>query len=266
MKIFIFVSMLVLCCVPVLAQEEYESLLSENKMWTTMIKPSVNPEEYGDLCYINEAKLVGDTVINGIHFMRKYERQCKQGEEMPTAWSATNEYLGQEGSKIYQYSSFSKNMILDMDLSLKVGDKIGYYDLLDTDCEVIFGIVAIAVSDTILDSSTDKVRRKCVYVQVEGIPSLNDVWIEGIGSMKKGIYGVWQTMAAGSFNQMMNCTDGDIVIYLSDTPQGETGIEETRASVSVVESPYYTLSGIRITKPQSGIYIQNGKKVIYNER
>ena len=263
MKRFIIVSMSLMCLVPALAQEEFESLLSESKVWTMMIKPSVNPEEYGDLCYIHETKLMGDTIINNIHFMRKYERQCKQGEEMPAAWSATNEYLGQDGSKIYMYSSWSKKTILDMDLSLKVGDKIGYYDLMDKDDDpdVLFYFVVTAVSDTIIGGSTDQKSRRCVYVQVKGIPSLTDVWIEGIGSMQKGITGVWLTMAAGGFEQMMKCTDGDAVLYQLDNSQGETGIEEVKDSVPSIDSPYYTLDGIRVTnQPKRGIYIHDGKK------
>lgn len=218
MKKIIMVSMSLLCCAPALAQEEFESLLSESKVWTMTTKPSLNPEEFGDLRYIEETKLVGDTIINGIHFMRKYNRRCKQGDEMPTKWSATNEYLGQEGSRIYQYSSRSKKMILDMDFALGVGDKVSYYF---DDEVVLFDFVVTAVSDTIIGNSTDKARRRCMYAQVEDCPSVTDVWIEGIGSMQYGISGVWKTMATGSFDQMIKCTDGNKCIFTANATVDE---------------------------------------------
>lgn len=218
MKKIIMVSMSLLCCALALAQEEFESLLSESKVWTMTTKPSLSPEEFGDLCYIEETKLVGDTIINGIHFMRKYNRRCKQGDEMPANWSATNEYLGQEGSRIYQYSSRSKKMIPDMDFALEVGDKVSYYF---DDEVVLFDFVVTAVSDTIIGNSTDKARRRCMYAQVEYCPSVTDVWIEGIGSMQYGISGVWKTMATGSFDQMIKCTDGNKCIFTANATVDE---------------------------------------------
>lgn len=262
MKRCIIVFMSLLCFIPALAQDEFESLLSESKVWTMMIKPTLNPNVYGDLRYIKEMKLVGDTVINGIHFMRKYERQCILGEEMPTAWSATNEYLGQDECKIYQYSNWTKNMILDMDLSLKIGDKVSYYNLLDIydDHEVLFDLVVTAVSDTILNSSTDQVRRRCMYVQVEDTPSITDVWIEGIGSMQNGISGVYLTLATGAFVNMTECIDGDTVLYQSEPL---LDIQDVRSYKSDGYSIIYDLLGRRLSeKPQKGLYIQNGKKRI----
>lgn len=261
MKKFIIFTMSMLCYVATMAQEGYESLLSESKVWTMMQKPSVNPEVYGDLCYIIETKLVGDTIINGIHFMQKYERKCKQGDEMPATWTATHEYLGQDGGKIFLYSRKTEIMILDMDFSLEVGDKIGSYDL-SICSDLNFSFEVTDVSDIVLANSTDQVSRSCVYVQVEENPSTTDIWIEGIGSMQYGISGVWQTLASGSFDQLIKCTDGDTILYLSDTSKEE--------NPSGVKSPYilkeqpqtvYDLQGHRLSKlPQKGIYIHNGKK------
>ena len=38
------------------------------------------------------------------------------------------------------------------------------------------------------------------------------------------------------------------------------GIKEAKASTPAIDSTYYTLSGIRVTKPRPGIYIHDGKK------
>lgn len=262
MKYYIIISMSILCFIPTLAQEDYESLLSESKVWTMMIKPNVNPEKYGDLRYINETKLIGDTVINGIHFMQKYERQCKQGEEMPTEWSATQEYLGYDGSKVYLYSSITDKMILDMDFSLIDGDILGCYDLFSYS-DLLYNNVVTAVSDTVLDCSTDKVRRKCVYVHEEGRPLDNplftDVWIEGIGSLNYGISGVWRNMAVGAYEYMIKCTDRDAVIYQNDIPLGI----QTKLLYKTDSNVIYNLQGRQIfSLPSKGIYVQNGKKII----
>lgn len=261
MKKFVIASVLLLCFVSTSAQEDYESFLSESKVWTMMIKPSVNPEVYGDLRYINETKLVGDTVINGIHFKQKYERQCKQGKEMPTTWSATNEYLGQDGSRIYLYSNWSKNMILDMDLSLQVGDIMTFHDLSDKDIEALFDIIVTAVSDTILAGSTDQKSRRCLYVQLVNFPSLTDIWIEGIGSIQKGISGVYKTLFVGSFDYMTRCTDGDTVLFQSDSSLNILDIRPDGNDV------IYDMQGRRLPAPTKGINIirQNdgtSKKVI----
>ena len=273
MKRVVVALMTLMCFVSAMAQEEYESLLSESKVWTMMEKPSVNPEVYGDLRYIIETKLVGDTIINGIHFMRKYERKCKQGDEMPATWNATNNYLGQDGSKIYQYDSW-QGMILDMDLSLNVDDKISYYDSYDYDDDhhdVLFEFIVTAVSDTIIVGSTDSKNRRCVYTQIEDYPSMTDVWIEGIGSIQKGISGVWLTMAVGGSMQLIKCTDGDTVLYITDTSKDENTSDIKSPSI-LREQPHaiYDLQGRRLPlndhklpqAPQKGIYIQNGKKYI----
>lgn len=244
------------------AQEDYETLLSESKVWTMMIKPSVNSEVYGDLCYINETKLVGDTVINGINFKQKYERQCKQGEEMPAEWSATKEFLGQDGSKVYLFSSFTNKMILDTDISLQVGDKLGCYDL-SFYRDLLFNYMVTVVSDTVLDCSTDKVRRKCVYVYVENRPPnhplFTDVWIEGVGSQNYGISGVWRTMTVGAYVNMIKCTEGDAVIYQKDLPLNLQDMSSCRIENKTI----FDLQGRHLLKmPLKGVYIQNGKKRI----
>lgn len=244
------------------AQEDYESLLSESKVWTMIIKPSVNPEVYGKLLYINETKLVGDTVINGVHFKQKYERQCRQGEDMPAEWSATKEYLGQDGSKVYLFSSFTDKMILDTDISLQVGDKLACYDL-SFYTDLLFNYMVTEVSDTVLDCSTDKVCRKCVYVHVENRPLnhplFTDVWIEGIGSQNYGISGVWRTMAVGANVNMIKCTDGDAVIYQKELPLNILDMRSCRIESKTI----YDLQGRHLTSvPAKGVYIQNGKKRI----
>lgn len=214
MKKCIIVFLWLLFTVPSLAQEGYESLLSESKVWTMGYKGVVNPLVYGDIYFFIDTKLVGDTVINDIHFMQKYQRQWNLGEETPAEWTATGEYLGQDGGKIYQYTDWSKNVALDMDISLNVGDRINYDDI-----DLLY-FEATAVSDTILADADDNKPRRCVEVETE-MPHITDVWIEGIGSVTLGIRRMYDHLAAGAVPKLYKCTDGDAVIYQSTLPQGE---------------------------------------------
>lgn len=43
---------------------------------------------------------------------------------------------------------------------------------------------------------------------------------------------------------------------------GASGISEVNATENVADNAYYTLSGIQTAKPQHGIYIHNGKKMV----
>lgn len=198
-------------------QREFESLLSESKVWTMSYHGVVNPEVYGDIYHFTDTKLVGDTVINNIHFMRKYQRQWSLGEETPADWTATNEYLGQDGGKIYRYSDRTQNVVLDMDVSLNVGDSIGFVDELGYELPSFF--VATAVSDTILTGADDNKPRRCVEVQLEA-PQVADMWIEGIGSVTLGITGMEWFLASGAIPKLYKCTDGDAVIYQSTLSPG----------------------------------------------
>jgi len=214
MKKCIIVFLWLLFTVPSLAQEGYESLLSESKVWTMGYKGVVNPLVYGDIYFFIDTKLVGDTVIKDIHFMQKYQRQWNLGEETPAEWTATGEYLGQDGGKIYQYTDWSKNVALDMDISLNVGDRINYDDI-----DLLY-FEATAVSDTILADADDNKPRRCVEVETE-MPHITDVWIEGIGSVTLGIRRMYDHLAAGAVPKLYKCTDGDAVIYQSTLPPGE---------------------------------------------
>ena len=202
-------------------KEYYESLLSESKVWTMVYKLVVNPQEYGDVYNFVDTKLVGDTIINDIPFKQKYCREWKLGEEIPTEWTATDNYLGQDGGKVYLYSDRNKMMVEDMDFSLNVGDeRICYYQYY-YDKEMPLRFVATAVSDTILNNTDRHVPRKCIHVLLpEGQTNAqdSDIWIDGIGSMRLGLDGMGMIQAAGSIPKLYRVTDVNGVIYQSTLP------------------------------------------------
>ena len=239
----------------VLKKEDYESLPSESKVWTMSYKSVVNPEVYGDVYEFVDTKLVGDTIINDIHFKQKYCREWQLGEEIPTEWTATDHYLGQDGGKVYLYSDRNKMMVEDMDFSLNVGDKTLSYYQYDEDKEMPFCFVAPAVSDTILNN-TDVIKpRKCTHVKLEDYPADIDIWIDGIGSVKFGLDGVGMIQATGAIPKLYKVTDGDTVIYQSTLPaswvSGITTIRKEMTPGNII----YDLQGRRLKSPQKGINI-----------
>ena len=259
MKKYIFISVSLMCFVPTLAQEEYESLLSESKVWTMRYKSVYNPEGSGDVYNFVDTKLVGDTIINGVHFKQKYQsdwrKDWRKDKETPTEWSATGEYLGQEGGKVYQYYDKTKRMVLDMVMSLQVGDRTAC--LYNEDIPLYF--IATAASDTTLNNTDEIKPRRCVHVQLE-YHRTTDVWIEGIGSLTIGINGLGYYLSSGAIPKLYRCTDGDAVIYQSDST---LDIQDVRLYRSEDNGTFYDLQGRRLTdKPTKGLYIQNGKKVI----
>ena len=256
--------LLLLAVIPftAIAQEpSYDSLLDGEKIWTIKC---VGSDLESTVSFV-EYKLMESTSIDGVSYKQLFTRNKREGEEDWSEWKwlFNKAYIGEDNEgKVYYYIDNGKYITNDvtMDFSLQVGD---VFELNEED---YFPFIVTAVSDTILENSFDRKPRKCIHLAQffngEILPEdvYHDVWIEGIGSEKKGVMGT--NASSGSFQQLIKCTDGDAIIYQSDNYQESTGIEAVRASVPTANSPYYTLEGIRTTKPKSGIYIRNGKKYL----
>ena len=104
-----------------------------------------------------------------------------------------------------------------MDFSLQEGD---VFELNEEDYPPY---VVTAISDTILENSFDRKPRKCIHLS----QSINgeiiyedwasDIWIEGIGSVKKGVMGT--NASSGSIQQLIKCTQqGNVIYQYDDTP------------------------------------------------
>lgn len=257
MKLFIvLISLLQL--ITAIAQDNYESLLSNGKVWTLSHRPVVNPNLNSNLHYIEEMKLTRDTVINGIHFRQINHREWRSDQEKSNEWLITDKYIGQDGGKIYQYYGSAKKMRLDMDFSLQVGDMFDC-SIFSAPEDYIINFVVIAVSDTILESSTDKKPRKCIHIQSETYPQLSEVWIDGIGSRDYGLLGFsYYFLMAGAIPKLIKCANGDDILYSNNSI---TDIHPQMLSKKTYDNgAIYDLNGHRIQQPQIGIYIQNRKK------
>lgn len=239
-------------------REDYESLLSESKVWTMAYKAVVNPEKYGDVYSFMDTKLVGDTIINKIHFKQKYRREWRLGEKNLPQWNATDEYLGQDGGKIYQYSDRNKMMVEDMDMSLNIGDKTLCYYQYDEDKELPFCFVATAVSDTILNNTDIIVPRKSIHVYLEDYPADMDIWIDGIGSVTLGIDGLGLFHATGAIPKLYKVTDGDAYKGNSDVIYQNLDLTNDIRTVNKkrkTDDAVYNLLGHRLSAPTKGINI-----------
>lgn len=259
MKKIIFVLIILLQTLHTVAQVHFESFLLDGKVWTLNRKPVFDPNQHYDLYINEEMKLVGDTVIDGIHYGQIYHREWRSDQVMSDEWINTNKYIGQDGGKIYQYYSSTRNTRLDMDFSLKVGNRFNcqfFYDTKDT----LFTFVVTSVSDTIMENTTDKKPRKCIHIQSEINPNLSEVWIEGIGSLQYGLLGfTYYFGKSGAITKMVKCVDGNEIIYNNII----TNIQSQKISKNeYYNNVIYDINGYIVQLPQKGIYIQNGKKKV----
>ena len=52
------------------------------------------------------------------------------------------------------------------------------------------------------------------------------------------------------------------IAFLFEDENNTTGIQEFNTAAETGKAPYYDLNGIKVEKPQHGIYIHNNKKVV----
>lgn len=267
MKIFLFLFLTVLP-LAVWAQGNYESLLSEDIVWTNWCKPSINPDEYPNYYVYEEFKLKGDTVISDIPYKKVYSRRWTSYDQTPSEWTMDNHALGQEKGKVYLYISNRANpempgtIRLIMDFSLAEGD---YFSVEDSELGR-WGYSPKMVKDTVLAYFPDKENRKCLFLErrrgidAKGDGSIEDIWMEGIGSFECGITGSMGSSSAKQ--QLIKCTKGDVVLFEYADPSVTDDINAALQG-EVATSSIYDLQGRRLTtKPKKGVYIRNGRKYV----
>ncbi len=185
---------------------QYDSFLTEGKVWTLRhIASEVDPGGYVKYAF-EEMKLEGEAVIDGIRFREVVSRHNLYDEPFPEKWTSTNLFLGEDGGKVYVKDN--ERIFETMDFTMKEGETK------DFDIGPKGSIVPVhvkAVKDTIINNKV----RKCLYVEVPSKPSANDVWIEGIGSLKWGLLG-WAYEVSGLTGvtqELYECRQGDEVLY-----------------------------------------------------
>ena len=189
-----------------------EPLVQEGKTWLMDYELVVPGRPHTFI----ETLLKGDTVINGIHYMKSYRRTWREDEEMPQDWTAIKHYYAQDGGKVYMYDGYMDYTFPIVDFSLEVGDIFTYTDpYIEEGYDLIgegYKLRVTAVSDTILDKASEQVRRKCLYLESVNDPTEKHVWVDGIGSVEFGIIGIEYTYD-GARKHMMKCSESDRVLY-----------------------------------------------------
>ena len=115
------------------------------------------------------------------------------------------------------------------------------------------------VGDTVLDDGVTRKYLLIVYTGSWENPSIYDIdyWVEGIGSLKGGIY-INNTFRDGARFSLLDCSYNNQYLY----ERTETNVEELTHKPSTDATPYYDLMGRKVTNPTRGIYIKDGRKVV----
>ena len=253
MKKILSLTTLLLIVISSTAQETSESLLGGGRIWTTR-SISTAPPDYGGYTEFTETKLEGAIVVDDISFWQVNERTRLAEEGQFGQWESKNEYIGQKDNKVYLYFKNTNTMFPVMDFSLHVGDTYRQYE---GSGQSHIEYVVTAVSDTILNNSSDQIARKCIHLRSM---DYQDVWIEGVGSVTTGIYGSYSVGFHGCQTTLMKCIDGNDLLFQSeDVSTSIYTVESSKPSKGTI----FDLQGRRINShPAKGIYIRDGRKVI----
>ena len=269
MKQILFATLLFSMVGTATAQEkDVNSFLIDGKVWLMRYKLVVNPDEYGSVYRFRETTLKGDTTINSIPFKKIYRRPyTAEGDSQQEEWISTSSWLGQDGGKIYLCECLwdkTYELYQIMDFASDVGDILTFGSSSDGENSGTDFIVT-NVSDTILESSTDKHPRKCLYLQGRMNSEEKDVWVEGIGSLYYGITGIVMGSHSGSIPRLMKCEEDEVILFQYN--ETESSIRSVISNEACRKEICHDLQGRRLLslpggRLPKGIYIQNRKKFV----
>ena len=137
-------------------------------------------------------------------------------------------------------------------------DSHDYFFGVDNNSEYASIRYVVESGDTIL---CDGITRRYVVVseQIESeliTPENTDVWVEGIGSLKTGVFDN-NTLREGEEVELLSCTYNGVYVFKKIGADINLGFPH----FFMTSTPYYDLQGRPIANPVRGIYIKDGKKV-----
>lgn len=140
-------------------------------------------------------------------------------------------------------------------------DRHDYFFGVDNNSEYASFRYVVESGDTIL---YDGITRRYVVVSKEIVddsptPENADIWVEGIGSLKTGVFD-YNMLAEGKEVELLTCTYNGVYLYKNDN----TNIKGLPLIPEIEVTPCYDLQGRKVANPTRGIYIKNGKKTIIN--
>ena len=188
----------------------YRPLINDNKEWTMAYLGAVGPEYQHTFSY-EQIKLGSAIEVDGMTFKQIVSSSWWNDQDGPSNWKETDEYLGEADGKVYLYNQKSQNTVQIMDFTLQVGDTYRQMQMGDPNDYMDF--VVTAVTDTVIATSIDKTPRKCLYLSRPGSTTIDDVWIEGIGSLVGGVYGALEQLMAGAIPTLRTCQQDGQTLY-----------------------------------------------------
>ena len=263
MLLLFFVSVFGLSCI---AQESELPLVEEGRTWHTVsLHPAVPLamvpvplDKVNDYIenLVNEGSCVsfphgyvikGDTLING-HTYKKLSQTDTSDRYLAA--------LRQENDCVYAVDKNETSEYVLFDFGLKVGDvvknHVGGLDMMRVDHV-----------DTVLVNDKE-CRRLYMWAYQEGVEIVNglvDIWIEGLGCMS-GPFFTFQWTATGSSSLLLDCYQNNSQLVITE----KSTMDYNPMVLSVDQTTKFALfdlQGRRLTdKPASGVYIENGKKVV----
>ena len=222
--------------------QEYRPMLTDGKEWHCFRRVALSEVDWdpnGEWTYT--IKVVGDSLINGVAYKkmcREYTQDVPSGERRCTYFAAI-----EKDRKVYSYHE--EGDVLYLDFSLHEGD-------------CVTGNPEFVVTNEETFEAKNRQYRRLV---------LNGyVWVEGIGC--RNAFEIIPEMGielAPPYileDYMVECYDnGELIFTKDDFYNTTTGIENVTAE-DQKNADVYSISGVKIAKPEKGMYIQNKRKYI----
>lgn len=222
--------------------QEYRPMLTDGKEWHCFRRVALSDVDWdpnGEWTYT--IKVVGDSLINGVAYKkmcREYTQDVPSGESRCTYFAAI-----EKDRKVYSYHE--EGDVLYLDFSLHEGD-------------CVTGNPEFVVTNEETFEAKNRQYRRLV---------LNGyVWVEGIGC--RNAFEIIPKMGielAPPYileDYMVECYDnGELIFTKDDFYNTTTGIENVTAE-DQKNADVYSISGVKIAKPEKGMYIQNKRKYI----
>ena len=246
--------LLFLALVPVLTYGQgYEPFLKEGKTWQYRYQNMSGKQ------YMQSLVVRGDTTINDLDYKKIYD----------VASDAYQFALREDGKKVYcKFQNMNAPKLL-YDFGKNEGEVVSEEaGPLGENERLVVRVVSV---DTV--KSGERLLRRMGLVEELWVdneffgPGSKETWIEGLGS---SCYLTTPIREPGNFYNFHSCWIGDDVLGVDELFWANETVTSIKDSHKAIHSrsaspdlPLYDLQGRRINiKPQKGVYIQNGKKIV----
>lgn len=222
--------------------QEYRPMLTDGKEWHCFRRVALSDVDWepnGEWTYT--IKVVGDSVINGV----AYKKMCKEyTQDVPSEKNRCTYFAAiEKDRKVYSHGEDGD--VLYLDFSLHEGDCVSSYP-------------EFVVTEEETFEAKNRTYRRLV---------LNGyVWVEGIGC--RNAFEIIPEMGielAPPYileDYMVECYDnGELIFTQDDFYNTTTGIKNVTTD-DPKSADVYSVSGVKISKPEKGMYIQNKRKYI----